>query len=82
LRLTGLMMLGPLTIDVDRIRKSFELTVEIFGELRRRLGDSIRILSMGMSGNYELALDYGTNKIRIGTAIFGSRNASGIKEKP
>jgi pyridoxal phosphate enzyme (YggS family) len=73
LSLAGLMTLGPLTVDIDLIKRSFELTAKIFGELRQRLGDSMGVLSMGMSGDFELALDYGANEIRIGTAIFGSR---------
>ena len=73
LNLTGLMTIGPWTTDEDMIRESFELTKNLFGELKNELGVKIEKLSMGMSGDYELALDYGANVLRIGTAIFGQR---------
>jgi pyridoxal phosphate enzyme (YggS family) len=75
LRLCGLMTIGPLTDDLVRIKKSFSMTGEMFGELRRMLKGEFRVLSMGMSGDYELALDYGANMLRIGTSIFGPRPA-------
>jgi pyridoxal phosphate enzyme (YggS family) len=73
LRVCGLMTIGPLTADEDRIGKSFFLTRELFGKLKAVIGDRFRVLSMGMSGDYELALDYGANMLRIGTSIFGPR---------
>jgi len=73
LKLTGLMTLGPLTEDEDRIRGSFELAKSVYDKLQSILGSEFRILSMGMSGDYEIALDYGANELRIGTAIFGRR---------
>jgi pyridoxal phosphate enzyme (YggS family) len=73
LRLCGLMTIGPLTADQAQIEKSFSLTRELFGKLRGVIGDRFSVLSMGMSGDYELALDYGANMLRIGTSIFGPR---------
>jgi uncharacterized pyridoxal phosphate-containing UPF0001 family protein len=48
----------------------------IFNELKKRKFDNIsmEILSMGMSGDYELAIEEGSNMIRIGEGIFGKRN--------
>lgn len=46
---------------------------QLFGELRRRDGD-VAFLSMGMSGDWRLCLEHGSNMIRIGTGIFGARN--------
>lgn len=74
-RLTGLMTVGPLTDDENLIRGSFELTRRIFESLREAIGIGFRVLSMGMSGDYEIALDFGANELRIGTAIFGPRPA-------
>ena len=74
LNITGLMTIGPLSEDIDLIRKSFELTQKAFEKLKIAIGGNFRCLSMGMSGDYETALDYGANVLRIGTAIFGSRN--------
>ena len=74
LKLTGLMTIGPLTDDEDMIKKSFENTNNLFTELQSEFGGEFSRLSMGMSGDYELALDYGANVLRIGTAIFGPRD--------
>ena len=73
LDLAGLMTMGPLTGNPDLVKKSFEMTRDIFEKLVFAFGEGFRVLSMGMSGDYELALDYGANEIRIGTAIFGPR---------
>lgn len=63
----GLMTIGPATDDSERMRP-------IFRELREannRLGG--QWLSMGMSGDYEVAIQEGATHVRIGTALFGSR---------
>lgn len=73
LRITGLMAIGPLCDDVRLVEKSFSLTRIIFDKVRQSVGDGFDWLSMGMSGDFELALDYGANILRIGTAIFGAR---------
>jgi hypothetical protein len=80
LRIMGLMTIGPMTDDSGAIAKSFVLTRNLFERMRIILGagrnDSnadFNKLSMGMSGDYELALDHGANVLRIGTAIFGER---------
>jgi hypothetical protein len=66
------MTIGPLTDDVGRVEKSFEITRALFETVHKMVGGFDK-LSMGMSGDYELALDYGANVLRIGTAIFGVR---------
>jgi len=73
LQLSGLMTIGPLTDDESMIKKSFLQTREIFDKLKAEIGESFKRLSMGMSADFELALDYGANVLRIGTAIFGPR---------
>jgi len=73
LNLTGLMTIGPWTDDEEMIKRSFEMTHDLFEIMKQRFGGGFNRLSMGMSGDYELALDYGANVIRIGTAIFGPR---------
>ncbi len=73
LAITGLMTIGPLTEDLRMIEKSFALTRKLFEQIQALLGSGFNRLSMGMSGDYELALDYGANVLRIGTAIFGQR---------
>jgi pyridoxal phosphate enzyme (YggS family) len=71
--LRGLMTIGPLTDDISKIEKSFELTRTLFERIQETAGSGFDKLSMGMSGDYELALDHGANVLRIGTAIFGQR---------
>jgi pyridoxal phosphate enzyme (YggS family) len=73
LKLTGLMTIGPLTDDENLIRRSFSLTKEVYDRLKDDIGGRFEWLSMGMSGDFELALEYGANMLRIGTAIFGPR---------
>jgi pyridoxal phosphate enzyme (YggS family) len=73
LELTGLMTIGPLTDDENSIRRSFALTKEVYDRLKDDIGGRFEWLSMGMTGDFELALEYGANMLRIGTAIFGPR---------
>jgi PLP dependent protein len=72
LRLCGLMVMGPLTENEDEIRRCFararDLFVEIKGE--RLAGPEFTELSMGMSNDYEIAVEEGSTLIRIGSAIF------------
>jgi PLP dependent protein len=72
LRLRGLMTLGPLTEDEGAIRDSFGLLRRMRDELADLL-PSPAILSMGMSGDFEIAIEEGATIVRIGTALFGPR---------
>ena len=67
LNVRGLMTLAVFSEDQDRVRACFER----MQELRRRL--PYTELSMGMSGDFELAIAYGATTVRVGEAIFGSR---------
>ncbi len=70
LRLCGLMTLGPLTEDPGEIRTAFrKLRVE--STRLREILPGATILSMGMSGDFEIAIEEGATHIRIGTALFG-----------
>ncbi len=71
--LCGLMTIGPNTNDSKSIRSAFVLTRKLFIEGQKIVGDSFSILSMGMSSDYELAIEEGSTMIRIGTGIFGDR---------
>ncbi|MGE5605776.1 MAG: YggS family pyridoxal phosphate-dependent enzyme [Bacteroidota bacterium] len=68
----GLMTMGPLTDDPETVRPIFRRMRVIFEETARdlRLGTSWRYLSMGMSQDYQVAVEEGANLLRIGTAIF------------
>ncbi len=69
----GLMTIGPNTDDTAAIRKSFEGLRIMRDALSRSFGLSLKELSMGMSGDYEIAIGEGSTIVRIGTAIFGPR---------
>lgn len=73
INLCGLMTIGPWTANEGCIREAFESTRRLFEDLQVRLGSNIRILSMGMSADYELAVACGSTMVRVGTAIFGKR---------
>jgi pyridoxal phosphate enzyme (YggS family) len=71
----GLMTIGPFTTDKNLVIRSFTELRNLSEELFRFSSDKIKMkyLSMGMTGDFELAIKEGSNLVRIGTAIFGSR---------
>ncbi|HNY77705.1 MAG: YggS family pyridoxal phosphate-dependent enzyme [Sedimentisphaerales bacterium] len=72
LRLIGLMTMAPLTRDQDVIRTCFARAHELFCEMRgeKIVGPQFTELSMGMSSDYEIAVEEGATILRIGSAIF------------
>ena len=72
LRPRGLMTVGPLTDDPGRIRASFSALRRLFEEVRGS-SPSFDIISMGMSADFELAIEEGSTLVRVGTALFGPR---------
>lgn len=74
IRIRGLMTIGPLTEDAERIRRAFREIRELGAGLRRQFPErDWGILSMGMSADYRIAIREGANLLRIGTAVFGPR---------
>ncbi|MBQ3864825.1 MAG: YggS family pyridoxal phosphate-dependent enzyme [Clostridia bacterium] len=73
LRVCGLMTVAP-NADPDTVRTHFRKTREWFEALKPSAGESFRILSMGMSSDYRIALEEGSTMIRVGSAIFGQRS--------
>ncbi len=73
IELRGLMTIGPWTENEGCIKEAFDSTRQMFESMRTELGDAISILSMGMSSDYELAIECGSTMVRVGTAIFGGR---------
>lgn len=69
----GLMGMASFTDDVNIVRNEFKLLKSIFNELQN-LQPSIQTLSMGMSGDYTIAIEEGSSMVRIGSLLFGSRN--------
>lgn len=83
LRVRGLMTMAPLSDRAEDSRGTFARCRELFDEIRES-GDvppSFNILSMGMSGDFEIAIEEGANMVRVGSAIFGEPAAgSGADE--
>ncbi|NWF88213.1 MAG: YggS family pyridoxal phosphate-dependent enzyme [Ignavibacteriaceae bacterium] len=72
LDLLGLMTIAPFTNDKNLIRKSFSYLRNLKEELNDK-GYSLKELSMGMTNDYEIAIEEGATMLRIGSAIFGER---------
>jgi PLP dependent protein len=72
-KITGLMGMASFTADNAQIQKEFELLKSTFDRFKI-LDPTIEILSMGMSGDFQLAINCGSNMIRVGSLIFGERN--------
>lgn len=77
LRCRGLMCMAPIVDDPQTLRPVFERCREIFEDIRLTAAgtDRFDILSMGMSGDYEVAIECGANMVRVGSAIFGPPRA-------
>jgi pyridoxal phosphate enzyme (YggS family) len=77
LRIRGLMTLAVFSYDREQVAECFERMLEVQRRLRDTddvtVGDGWRELSMGMSGDFELAIEHGATVVRIGQAIFGAR---------
>ncbi len=70
----GLMSIGPLTENREEIRRAFREVKELQERLREQFPEKDwGILSMGMSSDYDIAIEEGANLLRIGTAVFGPR---------
>ena len=72
LRVRGLMTLATLSIESDEVRRCFCLLRELLSRAVAQ-GHDLKRLSMGMSGDFTLAIAEGATDVRIGTAIFGTR---------
>ena len=68
INLLGLMAIAPHTDDIKEIRNAFRLMKELKNNYK------LKLLSMGMSSDYKIAVEEGSNIVRIGTKIFGERN--------
>jgi len=71
INIRGVMGMATFTPDSERIKHEFSLLKTFFDQ--NKSAHNLEILSMGMSGDYPLALELGSNMIRVGSAIFGSR---------
>lgn len=75
IELVGLMTMAPFTDDEGIIRKSFSDLRKLKDEIKKN-GIDLRELSMGMTNDYEIAIEEGATMLRIGSAIFGQRDTT------
>ena len=77
-RVLGLMAIPPICAVPEENRIYFRRMKQLFVDIGRKKYDNnnvcMKILSMGMSADYEVAVEEGSNLVRVGTAIFGARN--------
>jgi len=73
IRIKGLMGMATYTKDTTQIAKEFKGLRSLFEELAPSMGADFDTLSMGMSGDWNIAIDEGSTMIRVGSAIFGAR---------
>ena len=69
IKIKGLMGMGSFTSNKEQIRSEFKILANLY-----RLYNEFDVLSMGMSGDYSIAIEEGSNMIRVGSKIFGERN--------
>lgn len=84
LKVRGVMTLAVFSDDTDRVRRCFVMTREIRDRLRQEApgGLSFDDLSMGMSGDFEIAIEEGATVVRVGQSIFGARPTSDARYWP
>jgi PLP dependent protein len=75
IELAGLMCIPPFLEDGEKVRPYFRSLRELRDMLARDLHRQFPVLSMGMSHDFEVAIEEGATEVRVGTAIFGSRPA-------
>ncbi len=76
-RICGVMGMATFTDDTEQIRREFRFLADCYKQLKSRFfvdDHSFRDISMGMSGDYKIAIGEGSTMVRIGSLIFGSRN--------
>lgn len=71
--IVGLMGMASFTEDTTQVKEEFTTLKNTFEDLKK-IDPELQIISMGMSGDYSLAIDCGSTMIRVGSSIFGARN--------
>ncbi|HEX3801165.1 MAG TPA: YggS family pyridoxal phosphate-dependent enzyme [Verrucomicrobiae bacterium] len=80
LEIHGLMTIAPYATEPERVRPIFRRLREVKEECEQILGAPLSQLSMGMSGDFEIAIEEGATIVRVGTALFGARTK--VKSSP
>ena len=75
-RIQGLMTIAPYVVDAEENRLYFRQIKQLSVDIENKNIDNVtmKILSMGMTGDYEVAIEEGATMVRVGTGIFGERN--------
>ncbi len=82
IRINGLMGMASFTEDTDQVKSEFQGLKSIYERFKNLMisnGD-LKILSMGMSGDYKMAIGAGSTLVRIGSLLFGARSSSSISQ--
>ena len=76
IRIKGLMTVAPFVENAEENRQYFKAMKQLSVDIMKKNIDNVcmDILSMGMTGDYEVAIEEGSNMVRVGTGIFGERN--------
>ncbi len=76
IRICGVMGMATFTDDLSQVRREFQYLKKVFDQLKKQFFDDVAFfkeISMGMSGDYEVAVEEGSTMVRIGTLLFGKR---------
>jgi uncharacterized pyridoxal phosphate-containing UPF0001 family protein len=77
LQIRGLMGMASFSDDMEQVKREFQSLKKLFDEIHQlhpHKKDQFNFLSMGMSGDYPIALECGSNLVRVGSLLFGSRS--------
>jgi len=79
IKVRGLMAIPPFEADKEKTRPYFAQILKLFVDISSKKSDNINmnILSMGMSSDFDIAIEEGSTMVRVGTSIFGKRNYAG-----
>jgi PLP dependent protein len=80
LQLAGLMCIPPFLQEAEQVRPYFRRLRELRDELTGKLGIALPALSMGMSHDFEVAIEEGATEVRVGTALFGERGIQVVSQ--
>ena len=78
----GLMAIPPFNPIAEKSRSHFRFLRELRERAEQKIGAPLPILSMGMSHDFEIAIEEGATLVRVGTALFGSRTTAHDRENP
>ncbi|MCX6872111.1 MAG: YggS family pyridoxal phosphate-dependent enzyme [Verrucomicrobia bacterium] len=82
LEVQGLMTIAPYAVDPEQVRPIFRRLRELRDRCTDLLGAPLPVLSMGMSGDLEVAIEEGATLVRVGTALFGERPRRSDADNP